>query len=141
MAINEQIDMGIPANSSASYQTKGREGPSFLSTDVKIWLFSGAVVGAMIQLASLGVAFIIVGCSPILFVSMIILTSFVAVILGLYLLQLVNTIFQYEILRDCHGEVEYISAEKMSAYNNTASKLKSAFLYGIVVSDNNVEKN
>ena len=122
MAINEPIDMGIPLNSSAS--------SSIASIDMIIWLFSGAIVGAMIQRERLVVAFRIGGLSPFVFACKIVLTSFVAGILGMYLLQLVNTIFQYKILSDYDGEVEYISEE-----------MKTAFLLGSVVSDNNVEKN
>lgn len=127
-ACNEQIELGIPLNENLICQPQVRQRPSSLSQDVKVWFFYGLVGGAIAQLASLGVAFLVVGHSSTIFISSMITTSLGVVALWVGVFRFLEIILSNEFL-NCDNE-----ENECKPANDSFSKLRDSCLYGVAVS-------
>merc|ERR1719148_172614 len=122
---NEQLEMGIPLNSNSLCQPKASEGTPSLSTDRKVWFSYGVTGGGMVQLASIGVAFLVVGHSDTVFISAMISTSLCVIALWNWIFRFLDIILRYE-FPSC-----YDTEWEVKAADDTVSTLRNSFLYGI----------
>jgi len=125
-ACNEQIELGIPLNEKLICQHQVHQRSSSLSQDGKVWFFYGVVGGAMVQLASFGMAFLFIGYSSTILTCAMISIYLCIVALWLRIFRFVETILRHE--NPNRGNEE----NECKPSNDTVSNLGNAFLYGIM---------